>query len=191
MNQADIEKDLRKRLSAKRMRHTVGVQYTSCCLAMRWEEDICKASLAGLLHDCAKQLSGEQRLEECRKHTLPVNESQQNSPYLLHGQVGAYFAQHRYGVEDPDILRAIEYHTTGRPGMSLLEKIVFTADYIEPQRDQAPDLPMLRKTAFTDLDKAVLMILRQTLDYLQQTGARIDPMTEETWHYYSLKRHGE
>ena len=82
---------------------------------------------------------------------------------------------------------AIEWHTTGKPDMTLLEKIVFTADYIEPGRDQAPNLAWLRQLAFTDIDQAVCEILKQTLDYLRDQGGEIDPATEVTYSYYLQK----
>ena len=96
-------------------------------------------------------------------------------------------AEHKYGITDPEILGAIEWHTTGRPDMTLLEKIVFTADYIEPGRDQAPNLAWLRQLAFTDIDQAVCEILKQTLDYLRDQGGEIDPATEVTYSYYLQK----
>ena len=133
----EIEEILQQKQNPHRYRHTIGVRYTSICLAMRYGEDLTKASYAGLLHDCAKHMSGEKLLEKCRSHHLPVSDMEAKNPFLLHGRVGAWLAGHRYGVEDPEILSAIEWHTTGKPDMTLLEKIVFTADYIEPGRDQA------------------------------------------------------
>ena len=173
-----IEDEVKKSLKPKRFRHTIGVKYTSVCLAMRYGEDLEKAAIAGLLHDCAKNLSGEKLLQLCREKGLPVSEAEERSPYLLHGRVGAYFARTKYGITDEDILGAITWHTTGCPDMSLLEKIVFTADYIEPGRDTAPNLDQLRQLSFIDLDAAVLEILRQTLEYLRETGKEIDPQTE-------------
>ena len=179
-----IEDEVKKSLKPKRFRHTIGVKYTSVCLAMRYGEDLEKAAIAGLLHDCAKNLSGEKLLQLCREKGLPVSEAEERSPYLLHGRVGAYFARTKYGITDEDILGAITWHTTGCPDMSLLEKIVFTADYIEPGRDTAPNLDQLRQLSFIDLDAAVLEILRQTLEYLRETGKEIDPQTELTYNSY-------
>ena len=93
-------------------------------------------------------------------------------------------AFHYAGVKDEDILNAIRYHTTGRPGMSLLEKIIFVADYIEPGRDSAPNLPQVRSLAFESIDDCVLQILKDTLIYLGTTGAEVDPMTQITYEYY-------
>ena len=180
----EITEKLKKKQSGHRFEHTMGVRYTAICLAMRYQEDLEKASYAGLLHDCAKHMSPEKLLKKAIDKGLPVSESEKRHPFLLHGKVGAMIAGNKYGVEDDDILNAITYHTTGRPGMSVLEKIIFVADYIEPGRNQAPDLDKIRQLAFIDLDEAVRVILRQTLDYLKTCGGEIDPTTEETYHYY-------
>ena len=106
---------------------------------------------------------------------------------LLHAKVGAVYAKDKYGVEDEDILNAITYHTTGRPAMSLLEKIVFIADYIEPYRDPLLNLDEIRKIAYENLDQAIVMISENTLDYLKDIGVAIDTMTNETYEYYKSK----
>lgn len=186
---AEIEEDLKKELKKKRFRHSIGVQYTSICLAMRYGASIEKASYAGILHDCAKGMKDEKLLEICGKQDLPVTEAENKSPYLLHGRVGAWVSQEKYGIDDPEILGAITWHTTGKPAMTLLEKIVFTADYIEPGRDTAPNLDAIRQMAFIDLDKAIYMILRQTLDYLKEDDRPIDPSTEITYNYYKQLNH--
>ena len=93
--------------------------------------------------------------------------------------------------ENPDILNAIQNHTTGRPGMSLLEKIIFVADYIEPGRKNAPNLGEIRKLAFQDIDRALLRILDDTLSYLSGSAGDIDPMTEKTRNYYHERLNGE
>lgn len=169
----------------KRFEHTLGVAYTAAALAMRYDGDVKKAQTAGLLHDCAKCLSDEKRLSICKKNKIPVTELERKNPFLLHAKVGAYLANEKYGVKDPDILNAVRSHTTGRQDMSLLEKIVFVADYIEPGRKSAPNLIEIRKLAFLDLDKAFLKILEDTLSYLRNTGGDIDPATEATWNYYA------
>lgn len=179
-----IRKAMRKTLDVRRFEHTLGVEYTSAALAMRYDADITNAQLAGLLHDCAKCLSDEKRLSICEKHNISINEIERRNPFLLHAKVGCFLAMEEYKVYDTDVINAILNHTTGRPGMSLLEKIVFIADYIEPGRKQAPNLKAIRKMAFIDLDKALLMILRDTLDYLETTGDECDPMTAKTYEYY-------
>ena len=135
---------MEKLQDAKRFEHTLGVEYTAAALAMRYGEDIRNARTAGLLHDCAKCLSDKKRLSICRKNKIPMTELEKKNPFLLHGKVGAYLAKQKYGIKNQDVLNAIRNHTTGRQGMSLLEKIVFIADYIEPCRKHAPNLAETR-----------------------------------------------
>lgn len=188
MDKAKEMRKLRKKIEkvqdAKRFEHTLGVEYTAAALAMCHGASVEDARLAGLLHDCAKCFSDEKRLSVCEKKNIPITEIEGRNPFLLHAKVGAFLAKEKYGVENRDVLNAILYHTTGREGMSLLEKIIFVADYIEPGRKQAPNLPEIRRLAFQDLDKALLWILEDTLKYLKRSGGETDPMTELTWRYY-------
>lgn len=183
-----IRKSLKKKLTKTRYEHTLGVEYTSASLAMCYGMDLLKAELAGLLHDCAKQeaLTGKDMLELCRKYNISVTPVEEADPYLLHGKLGAYFCEHEYGITDEEILSSIRFHTTGRPGMTLLEKIIYVADYIEPQRDKAPRLDKLRRLAFFDLDEAVYQITKDTLEYLENGTGRqnIDDTTRKTYEYY-------
>ena len=103
---------------------------------------------------------------------------------MLHAKAGAIIARDEYGVRDTEILDAIRYHTTGRPHMTLLEKIIFIADYIEPGRSKAPNLDRIRREAGLDLNRCVCMIARDTLQHLKEIGAHIDQRTEETFEYY-------
>jgi predicted HD superfamily hydrolase involved in NAD metabolism len=106
------------------------------------------------------------------------------SPYLLHSKLGAYLAKEKYGVEDEEILSAIRWHTTGRPNMTMLEKIIFTADYIEPARFKAKNLVHIRWLAFHDLNQAVYQILEDTLHYLDSGKGEIDEMSRSAYRYY-------
>lgn len=180
----DIQNKLRKNLKGSRFIHTLGVEYTSVCLALKYGEDLEKAELAGLLHDCAKELPEKKMIKICRNHSEKISKMEFEQPFLLHGKAGACIAKDKFGVEDEAVLNAIRYHTTGRPAMTLLEKIVFVADYIEPNRKKADRLPELRRLAFVNLDEAVLRILEQTLDYLEKTGKQIDRHTMITRDYY-------
>lgn len=180
-----LTKEMEKVQDPKRFTHTLGVEFTAAALAMRYGEDLEKAQTAGLLHDCAKCLGNDKLLSVCEKNQIPITDIERRNPYLLHAKVGCFLAKKEYKIEDSDILNAILYHTTGRPRMTLLEKIIFTADYIEPGRKQAPNLTQIRQMAFTDLDSAVRKILSDTLDYLKSGEGEMDPMTEETYQYYS------
>ncbi len=181
-----IEDALRGILKPHRFYHTQGVRYTACALAMRFGCDLMRAEKAGLLHDCAKYMSGDALLTYCREHALPVEAVEEKSPHLLHGKVGADMAEKIYGVTDPEILSAIRFHTVGRPAMTLLEKIIFVADYIEPGREYPS--ASLRKLAFEDLDAAVCETYREILSYLHTRDFAVDPATEEGYRYYSVLR---
>lgn len=182
-----IRKKMEKTLDPKRFEHTLGVTYTAAALAMCYEVDINKAQTAGLLHDCAKCMSNEKKLLICEKHHIPVNDVEKKNPFLLHAKVGSYLAMKQFCIHDQDIINAILNHTTGRPGMSQLEKIIYIADYIEPGRKQAPNLTQVRRMAFQDLDKALLQILGDTLKYLNSIDSPIDPMTQKTYEFYQGK----
>ena len=180
-----IRKRMEKELDTKRYEHTLGVAYTAMALAMRYEAPIKNAELAGLLHDCAKCISNEKKITICEKHNINITEIERRNPFLLHAKLGSFLAMDMYKVHDKNVINAILNHTTGRPGMSLLEKIIFVADYIEPNRKQAPNLSQIRKQAFVDIDEAILWILRDTLKYLDGTAEEIDPMTRKTYDYYT------
>ncbi|MBQ9140469.1 MAG: bis(5'-nucleosyl)-tetraphosphatase (symmetrical) YqeK [Lachnospiraceae bacterium] len=175
---------MEKELDGKRYEHTLGVAYTAAALAMRYDVDIEAAIVAGLLHDCAKCLSDEKKLSICEKHHLNVSDVERKNPSLLHAKVGGFLAMEEYHIEDIDIINAILNHTTGRPGMSELEKIIFIADYMEPGRKNAPNLTLIRKLVYLDLDKALLKILEDTLAYLKESKQEVDLMTQKTYDFY-------
>lgn len=180
----ELRKAMREVQTEKRFEHTQGVEYTAAALAMRHGASLEEALTAGLLHDCAKCLSDEEQLSICAEGHLEVSEIEKRQPYLLHGKAGAYLAEHKYGIRNEDVLNAIRYHTTGRGAMSVLEKIVFVADYIEPGRKQAQNLDEIRRLSFENLDRALVRILEDTLSYLKNSGQEIDPQTELTLEYY-------
>lgn len=157
---------VRASLPDKRMRHTAGVIETAIRLAAENGVDPIKAEIAALLHDCAKYLPDEELLKRSHDPTpvLPV----------LHAEIGAQLAEREYGVTDPEILRAIRLHTTGDADMTVLDKIIYLADMIEPGRDY-PSVNAIR--AEKTLDKAVLLAMERGLVYIQQRGFPIHPAT--------------
>lgn len=180
-----MQEELKKELTRKRYTHTLGVAYTAAALSMKYGCDIEMAQAAGLLHDCAKCYSDTKLLEKANKYGLNISEIERRNPYLLHGKVGACMAGKKYKIEEKEILSAISCHTTGKPNMNVLEKIIFLADYIEPNRKMIPRLSAIRKMAFDNLDYAVYMVLDSTLSYLDQTnGKEIDTVTVEAYEYY-------
>ena len=185
-----MQKKVKRYLDKDRYDHTIGVMHTAGCLAMRYGADLEKALIAGLLHDCAKCVPSAEKIKQYEKNHIEISEAEYQNPRLLHAKLCAfkkkkkYVARKKYGIEDEEILRSIESHTTGRPKMSLLDKIIYIADYMEPGRDVAPNLPEVRALAFVDLDACLYRILEDTLAYLEKKGATVDPATEETFLYY-------
>ena len=162
--------------------------YTSASLAMAYHYDVKQAMLAGLLHDCAKCVPHEKKLELCRKNHIETTPIERENPFLLHAKVGALLARKKYDVKDQEILHAIAVHTTGCPDMNTLDMILFVADYIEPGRDKAQNLSEIREMAFQNLELTVEKILSDTLHYLNEKSGGIDPMTEITYEYYKNRR---
>ena len=183
-----IRRKMMTELDKDRYEHTLGVMYTAASLAMRYDEDIEKALIAGLLHDCAKCLSGDTKIKLCKKYHLNVSEVEKENPSLLHAKLGAFLAAKKSHIKDKDIINAIASHTTGCPHMSLLDKIIYIADYIEPGRKELPNMAEVRKLAFTDIDACLYRILKDSLEYLTGMNVPIDPMTEKTYLYYKSKR---
>lgn len=186
-----MQKKVKRYLDKDRYEHTLGVMHTAGCLAMRYGADLEAALIAGLLHDCAKCLSNEEKIKLCIKYHLDISEAEERNPGLLHAKLGAFIAWKKYHVENKEIIRAIASHTTGRPVMTLLDKIVYIADYIEPGRNEALNLPIVRDLAFKDIDACLFRILEDTLAYLETRGVALDPMTEKTYMYYKELREGE
>jgi len=179
-----LRKKLKSKLSDSRYEHSLSVSFTCICLAMRYGYPLDKAELAGLLHDCAKCYDDKEILKYCEKHNIPVSEMERKVPAVLHAKYGAWLAQKNYEIEDSEILNAIACHTTGKPNMQMLDKILYVADYIEARRYKAGNLPAMRKLAFENLDEALYQIMKGTLDYLTDRGGRIDSMTAEAFAYY-------
>ena len=182
-----IQRKVKRYLDENRYNHTLGVMYTAGALAMRHGVNIENAMIAGLLHDCAKCIPSDKKIKICKKNHIPIKDVELTNPGLLHAKIGAYFAETKYHITDTDILDAIRSHTTGKPDMSDIEKIVYIADYIEPNRRPLPNMPMIRKLAFEDLDQCMYRLLEDSLSYLQSRNIPIDPQTEETYHFYKKK----
>lgn len=188
MDITPIRKKLKKELDKERYEHTKGVMYTASCLAMAHEYNIEDAMLAGLLHDCAKCISNDEKIKLCDDNNILINDIEYKNPGLLHAKAGAILAEQKYNITSPEILHAIKVHTTGEPNMSTLDKIIYIADYIEPKRDLAPRLDYIRRLAFKDLNECIAEILYDTLHYLTKQKGSIDPMTQLTYEFYEQYR---
>ena len=179
-----FRKQLKSRLDPMRYEHSLSVSFTCAALAMCHGFDIEKAELAGLLHDCAKRYTDNELITRCEKHGIALTKGELAAPQVIHARYGAWMAEHKFGIADEEILSAIRCHTTGKPDMGMLDKILFIADYIEPRRDNASNLPQMRCMAFQDLTRTVYEILAGTLEYLEKKGCSVDPMTQKAFAYY-------
>lgn len=177
-------KQLKSRLDPMRYEHSVSVSFTCTALAMRYGYDLEKAELAGLLHDCAKRYTDSELIDRCRKHDIALSEDELGAPAVIHAKYGAWMARRKFGIHDEEILSAIRCHTTGKPGMGMLDKILYIADYIEPRRDKASNLTRMRYLAFQDLDQTMYEILAGTLEYLSKKGCHIDALTRQAYAYF-------
>lgn len=179
-----IKHTLKKELTKDRYQHTVRVAYTAMCLAMRYETELEQAQIAAYLHDCAKCIPNDVKIKECKKKNIVLSKEELEYPELIHAKLGAIVAKEDYEVEDLEILSAIEKHTTGAPDMTMLEKIIYVADYIEPGRYKAENLKQIRSMAFQDIDRAVYMIMNDTLTYLEKKGGTLDSKTRDAYEFY-------
>lgn len=176
MNYHEIEKKLKKELRPDRYSHTLAVVDSALKLGEMYKCDAEKVRYAALLHDCAKNYNDTQLLEVADQYHLDLDPVTKREPQLLHGPIGAEVARAEYGITDQEVLDAIHYHTTGREHMTLLEKIIYLADFIEPGRDY-PGVDKLRKMAFENLDDALIQALTNTLRYISGLGGLIHVQT--------------
>ncbi|MDF2524347.1 MAG: metal dependent phosphohydrolase [Clostridiales bacterium] len=171
-----MNEKLEKTLNFKRFVHSVNVMKTAVDLAHNYDIDADKAAVAGLLHDCARDVKGEKVFELCTRFGIKVDYITKSQPELLHGPIGAYLAKTEYQVEDPEIIGAIRCHTTGCEKMTILDKIIFIADYIEPNRN-FPGIYEIRKEAYSDINRALVFALNRTIKFVMTKGALIHPDT--------------
>lgn len=175
MKRDKMEYKLKKELDHQRFVHTLGVEETAIEMARLFGEDEEKAALAGLLHDCAKCMPLSQMIKAARHED--VDDVMKESKALMHAVAGRCVARDIYHVEDPEVLDAIRWHTTGRGEMSALEKIIYLADMIEPNRKPFEGLETLRGLCREDLDRAMHTALRMSLEHVQRQGKTLHPDT--------------
>lgn len=175
---------LKKHLSEYRYIHTMGVAETAKQLAATYGADPPKAYTAGLLHDCAKELPFEEMLSVADKYKIETDELTKTSPALMHGIVGAYIAKEIFNADD-EIFDAIAYHTTGKANMNLLTKIIYIADYIEPNR-KFDGVCEIRELAFSDIDKAIISSCGTVIVHTVNKGGIVHPNTVDARNYLLL-----
>lgn len=170
-----LAKKIKRDLPPGRRAHSFSVARLAEALGRRWGVDPPRAFVAGILHDCARDLSPAQQRTLLRGYRGRTWDAVTRSlPALWHGPAGAVLARRRYGVRDPGVLRAVALHSTGEPGMRTLDKIIFLADYAEPRRRFAAAAG-LRRLAAEDLDAAVAAAVRGKNAYLRSHGLVVHP----------------
>ena len=168
-------------LKPKRMPHVLGTEREAAFLAEKYGADVTAARIAALLHDCTKKLDLSQQLSLCRHYGIPLDEMEQSYLKLLHSKTSAAVAREEFGVSE-EIYNAIYYHTTGKADMTLLEKIIYLADYIEPSRS-FPGVEELRAAVHEDLDRGLCQALADSIRELQGYGSPVHPNTREALSY--------
>lgn len=176
MTQEQARELVKSRLSHKRYKHTLNVKDMAVALAQRYGADEEKAALAALLHDAAKEMTQQEMLQIFSDNAIMAKNAAQRPFPVWHGVAAAILCVTRWGVTDPQILSAIECHTTGRAGMTLLDKILYMADATSAERSY-PGVEALRREQMQNLDLALLHSLEQSIGFVQEKGGELDPET--------------
>ena len=177
----EIEKYLKSKLPPKRYAHVLSVRELALDLAEKHGADLRKVNLAALLHDCAKWMKNSEQYEAAASHGIQLDEVERHNPSLLHALIGVEFAVSRFDVGNPEILNAIRIHTTGSGKMTLIDKILYVADFAEPKRDHV-EAHAVRALAYQDLNKAVFEVSRYKIEHLLAKGVLIHPSTIDAYN---------
>ena len=180
MEYSEAERMVRAALSKKRYAHTCNVKEAAVELAQRYGADPEKAALAALLHDAVKERPKAELLQILRGNAIIAGNAAESPAPVWHGPCAAILAKTQWGVDDPEVLDAIRYHTTGRAGMTKMDKILYLADMTSAERDW-PGVEKLRKLELKDLDAAMLAALKQTNDFVLSQGKPLDPMSKAAY----------
>jgi len=182
-----IKDKVRELLLPERFLHSQGVADTAEELAEHYGADTEKAKMAGILHDCAKGISKESAVEVFKKFGLVIDDITLNNSKLLHGPVGACMAQYEMGIVDTEILDAIWFHTTGKSNMNFLTKIIYIADFIEPNR-KFEGVEELRKLAYDDIDYAIIAAIGLTIRKVIKMNGLIHPDSVHARNYLIMSK---
>ena len=185
LSDEQLEQAVVSLLKPNRVAHVLGCRDTAVMLAKRWGADETDALRAGLLHDITKALSSPLQMELCRVYGVSLSEFSSRNPKTLHALTGSLVAQRIFG-ENPAVVNAIASHTTGKANMTTLEKIIYVADYMEPNRN-FDGVEAMRQLAVTDLDGALKMGLETTLALLQEEGREISPESAQALAFLNQK----
>ncbi len=188
-NEEEMLHYLQLNLSESRLKHSLGVSETAVSLATKYDENIESARIAGLIHDCAKNMKEAQLIKIAREHGIHIDDIYNHNPSIMHGVVGSIIAREVMEIQDDDILNAIRYHTTGRENMSMLEKIIYISDYIEPSR-KFKGVEELRNLSYISLEAAVIQCLENTIKYVISQNELLHNDTINARNYLLSKHRG-
>lgn len=177
----EIQRYLKENLQPRRYAHVLSVRDTAFDLARRYSADTQKLNFAALLHDCAKWMSAEELFKSAAHFGLHLDVIERANPSILHARIGAELAVKCFGIDHPEILSAIRLHTTGSGAMTLIDRILYVADFAEPQRTYR-EADIVRKLAYQDLNRAVLEVSRYKIERLLTKGKAIHPNTIDAYN---------
>ncbi len=184
----EIRRELQRRLKKNRFAHSIGVANTAVKLAKRFGADIQKAYVAGLLHDCAREFENDELPAQAKLRGIKIGEVEQTMPLLLHAYIGAQMIKEIYGVDDAQISQAIYRHTVGARDMTTLDKIIYFADMIEPNRNY-PGVEKLRTLSETaELDEILLTAFSESIIFVVQKNSLVHPDTVAARNFLLLKK---
>lgn len=184
MEFSQMQEKLKGMLTEKRFRHSLGVMDSAVHLAKLFGESEEKARIAGLLHDCAKDIDKALMPAMCEELGVELDAVKREQRSLIHADLGAKLVQTEFGVSDADVISAIRYHTLGKPNMTALEKILYIADFIEPNRKDFPGLSEIRELAELDLDLAMLTAVNASIRYVRSQNKVLHEQSLQTQAYY-------
>lgn len=187
----EMRRELQSRLKKSRFAHSIGVANTAVKLAKKFGVNEEKSYIAGLLHDCAREFENDELLEQAVKRGIKIGEVEKNSPLLLHAYIGAKMIFEIYGVNDSEISQAIYRHTVGARNMTALDKIIYFADMIEPNRNY-PGVEKLRQLAETsdNLDEIILTAMNESIIFVVQKNSLLHPDTIDARNFLILNKEG-
>lgn len=185
MNIHQMEEKLKSVLSERRFNHSIGVMETAVKMAETFGCDVEKARLAGLLHDCAKEIDKDEAVRLCDDMGIEIDDEKRVQKGLIHADLGAELMIREYGICDKEIYDAVKCHTMGRCGMTELDKILYLADFIEPTRREFEGLDELRSLCFCNLDEAMLFAINLSISFVLGKGKVLHKQTIETREYFT------
>ena len=177
----EIERYLKSKLTPERYAHVLSVRELALDLAEKHRADLRKVNLAALLHDCAKWMRTSEQYKAAASYEIELDEIERYNPSLLHALIGVEFAVSHFNVDNPEILNAIRIHTTGSGKMTLIDKILYVADFAEPKRNHA-EAYTVRELAYQNLNKAVFEVSRYKIEHLLAKGVLIHPYTIDAYN---------